>query len=110
MPTIAGFTHVSLSVRDLDVSSTWYQRVLSLKVLVPPFEREGKYRETLLAIADGRMALCLQAHFTNDGSQFSELHTGLDHVAFYVSSRAELGKWLKHLDQLSIPYNIEPES
>ena len=35
-----GVSHVSLSVRDLEVSNEWYKRVLGLKTMVPPFERE----------------------------------------------------------------------
>jgi catechol 2,3-dioxygenase-like lactoylglutathione lyase family enzyme len=110
MIKIKGFTHVSLSVRDLDVSSAWYQQVLGLDVLVPPFEREGMYRETLLAIDGGRMALCLQQHLNNDGSEFSENRAGLDHIAFYVSSRAEMDDWTSHFEELSIPYTREPET
>jgi catechol 2,3-dioxygenase-like lactoylglutathione lyase family enzyme len=59
MPQVHGFTHVSLSVRDLEASVTWYRDVLQLDVLVPAFEREGVYRETLLSVATIVRALML---------------------------------------------------
>lgn len=110
MPEIRGFTHVSLSVRDLDVSDDWYRRVLALTTLVPPFVREGMYRETLLSIAGGRMALCLQQHLNNDGTEFSEARTGLDHIAFHVPSVTDFEAWLMRFEELGVAYSREPES
>ncbi|MDP9237411.1 MAG: VOC family protein [Chloroflexota bacterium] len=110
MPELRGFTHVSLSVRDLELSNEWYQRVLGLATLVAPFLREGMYRETLLSLAGGRMALCLQQHLNNDGAAFSELRTGLDHFAFYVPSVQDFEGWLARFDDLDVPYSREPDT
>jgi catechol 2,3-dioxygenase-like lactoylglutathione lyase family enzyme len=110
MPELRGFTHVSLSVRDLDASNAWYQRVLALTTLVPPFVREGMYRETLLSVAGGRMALCLQQHLSNDGSEFSEARAGLDHIALHVPSMADFEAWLMRFEELGIPYSQELHS
>jgi catechol 2,3-dioxygenase-like lactoylglutathione lyase family enzyme len=110
MPELRGFTHVSLSVRDLDASNAWYQSVLGLTTLVPPFVREGMYRETLLSVAGGRMALCLQQHLNNDGTEFSETRAGLDHIAFHVSSMADFAEWLTRFEEIGISFSREPDS
>ena len=110
MPQVHGFTHVSLSVRDLESSAAWYRDVLQLDVLVPAFEREGLYRETLLSIAGGRMALSLQQHLANDGEPFLERRTGLDHVAFLVRTIEEFGEWIARFEALKIAYSREPDS
>ena len=96
-----GISHVSLSVRDLDVSNEWYQRVLGLKTMVPVFELEH-YRETILTT--GHVGLCLQQHFDNTGDEFSEHRTGLDHLSFSLESQEEYDAWLKHLDAEGVQY------
>jgi glyoxylase I family protein len=102
-----GFTHVSLSVRDLERSHTWYREVLDLKTVVGPFERPG-YREVILGLPNGT-GLCLQAHSANPGGPFDERRTGLDHLAFAVSSREDLDAWLRRFDELGVDYDVEPE-
>ena len=101
MPKLGSVTHVSFSVRDLDVSRAWYQRVLGLKTLVPPFEQEH-YRETILLA--GNTGICIQQHFDNSGDEASEHRTGLDHVAFRVETEEEYKTWLAHFDELGIQY------
>ena len=101
MKAPSGISHVSLSVRDLDVSREWYQRVLGLSVLVPPFENEH-YRETILTT--GSVGICLQQHFDNPGEAFSEHRTGLDHLSFNVDTKEEYDAWLVHFDELEVRY------
>ncbi len=107
-PGLRGITHLSLSVRDLERSAVFYREVLGLRVQVPPFERSGGYRETILVLPNG-IGLCLQEHAANDGSIFSESRTGLDHVAFAVPERADLDRWAARLDALGVPYDWQPE-
>ena len=104
MPTPTGVTHVSFSVRDLDTSREWYQRVLGLKTLVPPFEHEH-YRETILLA--GSVGLCLQQHFDNPGDEFSEHRTGLDHLAFRIDTQEEFDAWLARFDELGVSYDVQ---
>ncbi len=101
MPDLGSVTHVSFSVRDLDTSREWYQRVLGLKTVVPPFEREH-YRETILQA--GSTGICLQQHFDNSGDEASEHRTGLDHLSFRVKTKEEYEAWLAHLDELGVQY------
>ena len=96
-----GVSHVSLSVRNLEVSNEWYQRVLGLKTMVPPFEREH-YRETILTT--GSVGLCLQQHFDNSGDEFSEHRTGLDHLAFSIETQDEYDAWLAHFKNEGVEY------
>lgn len=101
---IAGVSHVSLSVRDLDVSLEFYRDVLGLEVFVEPFEGTAfDGREAMLRA--GRVVLCLQAHRENDGSRFDPTHTGLDHLAFHLSTRDQLERWDQHLDELNIAHS-----
>lgn len=107
MPTLKGATHVSFSVRDLDVSREWYQRVLGLKTLVPPFESEH-YRETILLA--GSLGLCLQQHFDNTGDEFSEHRTGLDHLAFRIETEDEFEAWLARFDEYGVVYDAQGQN
>ena len=67
MPRHLGFSHVSLSVRDLEASRRWYCDVLGFEV----FERLGneRYREVVLVHPTGTV-LCLQQHAGNAGEAF----------------------------------------
>lgn len=108
VPRLRGFTHVSLSVKDLMTSAEWYQRVLGLRVLVPPFEQDT-YRETILSLPNGT-GLCLQQHTANSGADFDERRTGLDHLSFDVPSKQDLEHWVNRFDELGVSYSREPDS
>jgi len=41
----------------------------------------------------------------NDGKEFDESVTGLDHIGFAVPSRAELDTWTARLDELGIDHS-----
>jgi catechol-2,3-dioxygenase len=42
---------------------------------------------------------------TADGGAFDERRVGLDHLAFRVSDRDELLKWVAHLDANAVPHS-----
>jgi len=102
--SLRGFTHVSLSVSDLDRSLVFYHEVLGLALLVDPFEGvvfDG--REVILRV--GRSALCLQEHRRNPGFGFDPTRTGLDHLSFGVASIEELGEWARRLSSAGIAHS-----
>ena len=101
MKSPKGISHISLSVRDLDVSIEWYKRVLLLKTMVQPFEAEH-YRESILTT--GSIGLCLQQHFDNGGDEATECRTGLDHLCFALDSQEEYDAWLQHFDEKGVKY------
>ena len=91
MPEFAGMSHVSLSVRDRDVSRDWYHRVLGFE----QFEelRTGAYDEWIMVHPRNQMVLCLQQHKANQGEEFDPVRTGADHLALKVQTREELDSW-----------------
>ncbi len=103
MPTLAGFSHVSLSVRDREVSEEFYVRVFGFTA----FERlDGDgFVESVLVLAEAGMVLCLQQHEANAGEPFAHPRTGLDHVAFRVDDRAELDAWQRRLAALGVRHS-----
>jgi len=98
-PKLGGMSHVSLSVRDLEVSSRWYCEVLGFTVF-ERLEQDG-FREHVLQHSTG-MVLCLQQHTANAGEAFDERRTGMDHVAFKVTDRRELDGWTARLAALDV--------
>jgi glyoxylase I family protein len=90
MPKHVGFSHVSLSVRDLDTSTTWYGDVLGFSIIDKV--EHTVYREHVMVHPSGAI-LCLQNHHANAGESFSPERTGMDHIGFRVMERAELDEW-----------------
>jgi glyoxylase I family protein len=90
-PSLASIVHVALTVADLDRSVRWYETVLGVEqvVTVPHEGGEG----VVLATPDRAVWLALHRHDGNDGARFSEVRTGLDHVALLVSGPDELQRW-----------------
>lgn len=103
-PPIAGISHLSLSVRDLERSLAFYRDVLGLTVFVEPFDGQVfEGREVLLAA--GRIVVGLQAHDANDANDFDPRRTGLDHLAFHLKSYEDLVTWAHRLTELGIDHS-----
>ncbi len=102
MPELAGFSHVSLSVRDRDHSRQFYQETFGFSML------EGintdAYDEWVLVHPTG-MVLCLQQHKANAGECFDPARTGADHLAFRVEERADLDEWRSRLVDLRVVHS-----
>ncbi|MCV7279945.1 VOC family protein [Mycolicibacterium flavescens] len=107
-PTITGIHHVSITVTDLEASLAWYQRLFDAQRLPMKFPHYGcedtGYAELLIEPNSG-VVLGLHTNTGNDGQQFDEARTGLDHVAFNVASRDALDQWTRRLDELGIAHS-----
>lgn len=102
IPSIGGASHVALTVRDMDASAEWYQRVFGWHVLarLGPGEA-GSPRVLLFDPATGfALALCQPEDATGD--RFDHRRTGLDHFAFGVTDDAALDGWMSHLDAVGV--------
>ena len=107
-PGITGIHHISLTVTDLEASLAWYERLLGadrVPIKFPHYEREDTgYGELVIEPRSG-VVIGLHTNTGNDGNQFDEARTGLDHVALNVASRAELDAWTRRLDELGIEHS-----
>jgi glyoxylase I family protein len=88
VPTIAGYSHLSFTVTDLERSSAWYREVLGFG-LDSQVEGDGFQRHRLRH-PDAGITLTLTQHDTGSGDRFDERRTGLDHVAFAVPTAEDL--------------------
>lgn len=84
MPTLAGYSHLSLSVTDLEKSTEWYCDILGFEVIA---HIEGdEFVRSRLRQPDAGITLTLTAHAANEGDSFDERRAGMDHVSFVVPS------------------------
>jgi catechol 2,3-dioxygenase-like lactoylglutathione lyase family enzyme len=67
-------------------------------------------RFRVLAHADSGLIIGLREYPGRDDGAFSEFRTGLDHIAFAVSSRDELETWQDVLAEKGIPFSPIAES
>jgi catechol 2,3-dioxygenase-like lactoylglutathione lyase family enzyme len=109
MEPLADLNHVSLTVSDLDTSARWYVDVLGL---VEQFREDAPARKAaVLRFANGAYAVGLVQHVGSPRASFDATITGLDHLAFAVSSRQDLHDWaarladagVEHSDPIEIP-------
>ena len=88
MPTLAGYSHLSLTVTDLHKSTEWYREILGF-ALDSEIQRDG-FRRNRLRHPDAGITLTLTAHDAGAGDRFDERRTGMDHVSFAVPSMDDL--------------------
>lgn len=93
-PALDRFSHASLSVRDLEVSTRWYCDILGFVVLEPI--TAATWIENVLVHPSGAV-LSLQQHAANEGERFDPLRTGMDHLALRVADRSDLDAWESYL-------------
>jgi catechol 2,3-dioxygenase-like lactoylglutathione lyase family enzyme len=100
---ITGIHHLGLTVRDVDASAAWYQRVLGFE-LAGRFEApDGARRKVFLRHGGFGVRLGLTQHRDARSGTFDETHIGLDHLAFVVGDREELDAWAQRLAEGGIP-------
>ena len=103
MAHILGYHHLSLSVTDLDRSTTWYRQVLGLEV-VADIEGAGFRRRRLRDPAEG-VTLTLTCHDERSGDAFSERRTGMDHVSLQLSGPADLADMKARFERLGVEHS-----
>ena len=108
MPTITGAHHVALTVQDVDASAAWYQDLFGMQPLLQTDDENVRVR--VLVHPDSGLIIGLREYPGHDDGAFSEFRTGLDHIAFAVSSRDELEAWQDRIAEKGIPFSPIAES
>lgn len=105
MPSIEGASHIAFTVRDMDASADWYQRVFGLRVLRRLGGDEAGTPRILLLDPSNLFVVGLCQSADSSGDAFDYRRTGLDHFALEVANDAELDRWIAHLDELGVPHS-----
>jgi glyoxylase I family protein len=105
MPDVSGIHHVSVTVTDIERSVPWYSELLGLTKLMEEPLPDGTGYAVVLGKPDWSMCVGLHTHPTNERERFSESRTGLDHIGFMVSGRAELDAWDSKLTELGVDHS-----
>ncbi|MGZ4689440.1 MAG: VOC family protein [Acidimicrobiia bacterium] len=105
METIGDIHHLGLSVRDVDASAAWYVEVLGFHRTGGYTSPDGARRKVFLRHDGLRARLGLTQHGNGPGDTFDETRTGLDHLAFGLSSREELDSWARRFTELGVSFS-----
>jgi glyoxylase I family protein len=103
MPSIMGAHHVALTVSDADASASWYCNLLGMRVVLSDDDETVRFR--VMAHPESGLVLGVRQYSGHAADRFDEFHTGLDHLAFGVSSRAELEAWERELAQRGVTFS-----
>ncbi|RSN10068.1 glyoxalase [Streptomyces sp. WAC 05977] len=104
MSKLMSVHHLALTVTDVDRSVPWYARVLELEEFTRREDPETGLRKVVLRSPSEGFAVVLVEHQDTERPRFDERRTGLDHVAFKVSSRSELAEWEARLSEYGVFY------
>jgi glyoxylase I family protein len=102
---IVDIHHCGLTVRDVEASAAWYERVLGFRRVGEFAAPDGARRKVFLRHDGLRARLGLTQH--RDGAQdaFDETRVGLDHLAFAVADHAELVAWERRLADAAVTHS-----
>jgi glyoxylase I family protein len=103
MPTITGAHHVAFTVQDGDASAAWYQDLFGMQVIMQNDDETVRLR--VLVHPECGWLIGLREYPGHPDAAFSEFRTGLDHIAFTVSSRDELEAWQSVLDEKGVTFS-----
>jgi glyoxylase I family protein len=103
MPTISGAHHVAFTVQDVEASAAWYSDLFGMQELIGMDEDEVRLR--VLAHPDSGWIIGLRQYPAHEDGPFSEFRTGLDHIAFTVSTRSDLEAWQVELGDKGIEFS-----
>jgi glyoxylase I family protein len=103
MPTITGAHHVAFTVRDVDTSAAWYQDLFGMQAVWQADDEAVRIR--VLVHPDCGWRIGLRQYPAHPDATFSEFRTGLDHIAFTVSSRDDLEAWQRLLAEKGVTFS-----
>jgi glyoxylase I family protein len=102
---IVGIHHLGLTVSDVERSAQWYQDVLGFERIGQLGDAASERRKIFLRHPGLDARLGLVEHRTSSKRPFDETESGLDHLAFAVSSRDELESWARRLQELGVRFS-----
>jgi len=102
---IVGIHHLGLTVSDVERSARWYQDVLGFERVGQLGDAGTERRKIFLRHPGLDVRVGLVEHRTSSKRPFDETESGLDHLAFAVSSRRELERWAHRLDELGVAFS-----
>jgi glyoxylase I family protein len=108
MPTITGAHHLALTVTDVERSAAWYRDLLGLVSVFDGSDETVTFR--VLAHPDSGWVMGVRQYTAGSRDSFDEYRTGLDHLAFGVSSREELDDWQQELERRGISFTPAVET
>ena len=100
MPDLPTIAHVTLTVRDLDRSVQWYERLFD--VAFHRDESPGPFRRAVWLVEGQTLVGLHEFPDPSDALPFDERRIGLDHLAFACRDRDELEAWEIRLSELCI--------
>jgi glyoxylase I family protein len=110
VPTVMGFSHLGLTVRDIAASEAWYSRALGfVRAFVEPHATGNGYAVVMTRPGTG-LFMGLDHHPDADREMFSARRTGLDHVALQVAGREDIDEWVVYLDAIGVEHGAVSES
>lgn len=95
MVTTSGVHHITLIVKDVGRSKEFYRDVCGMEVV---FDEE----EDVCGLTDGTFSLWLAFSREKSKKEFNSEETGLNHWAFRVDSREELGEIEEELRKMGV--------
>jgi catechol 2,3-dioxygenase-like lactoylglutathione lyase family enzyme len=98
---LSGFSHVALTVGDINVSRTFYTDTLGLTLV----DSSDTYCALLIGGPE-LSALILTSHPEGTDGPFSEFRVGLDHVSLAVPTVTALKGWQARLTERGVPSDL----
>jgi catechol 2,3-dioxygenase-like lactoylglutathione lyase family enzyme len=103
VPDLQGLAHIELTVRDPGASAAWYGRVLGFSIRAD--HRRGGVGVVVTEHPSGMVLGFWQHRARPNADSFDEFRTGLDHLAFEVSSRGQIDEWIDHFASLGVEHS-----
>ena len=112
IPAPSGYSHVRLTVTDIARSRAFYEQVFGFPIAyeAPPADADQATKDALgflfggVIYAFGAGNLLGLRPVAPGGDTFSEDRVGLDHVAFQLTSKADLDAAVTVLDEFGVSH------